>query len=82
MATLATTIKDVRGDIEAIRTATGYNSEYLKHGSACDSSSSRERRMDVVLKAERDFVLDHQREILEIAARRLEDEMKDAKAVM
>ena len=55
-------------DAEQIRNATTYTSEYLKHGSGCDSSDRAKIRMSFVKEAEMEFIGKHRKDILARAA--------------
>lgn len=55
-------------DAEQIRTATTYTSEYLKHGSGCDSSDRAKVRMSFVKEAEMEFLRKYRKDILDRAA--------------
>ena len=80
---LSTDILAMRGDIEAIRTATSYcPGSYLTHGTAHDSSIRKNNRMLYVDAAQKQFIKEHQVEILQLAASLVESELRDAAAVL
>jgi len=74
-------IENCKKDVEAIRNATSYERNFchLNFGSQCDSSSRKMDRMSWVRVAEEKFVKEHQKEILNLAAKLLEEDIGEYK---
>lgn len=57
---------------DEIESATSYQrNNCLYHGSAGDSSSDSQKRMEWVRAAEREFLAKHERDILKLAAKKI-----------
>jgi len=73
--TLQEHIESLRRAYRAISTATDYCRGYLMWGTGCDSGKDKEFRMSYVMRAEREFVEQHKKEILARAAEIVAEEL-------
>lgn len=62
-------IEEIENDARIIETASDYTTDYIKHGSACDSSSRKTKRMSFVLHAQGLVIAKYKSEILQLAAK-------------
>lgn len=67
-------IEKIKFDAQAIKTATDYNDEYIKHGSKCDSSDRRAFRLFYVKEAEKIIINENKARILELASKLILEE--------
>ena len=61
-------LENIESDAVFIETASDYTNEYLRHGSACDSSNRSKIRIAFVKQAEREIIAEYRDKILIRAA--------------
>ena len=74
-------VEKLKADIVSVKEATSYVGGlegYLKTGSSCDSSNTRRTRMVYVVTAQNMFVYEHQTEIIAMAVKLMEEELREA----
>lgn len=65
--------RSIINDAVQLESASDYTKSYLKHGSSCDSSDRSQKRIHWVHKAEEEFLNNHKKEILSLAAEMCRD---------
>ena len=64
-------IDELHHILDNIERATDYNYHHVKHGSGCDSGVYREKTIRLVIDAEKEFINEHKKEVLQRAAQNI-----------